>query len=83
MNFFFYAIEGNVPDFMHNWLEGVVPCKLLWYCIRVKKHFTIERLNHATKNFNYCHNEVRNKPSLIDITHLSKKTQKVHLKYGC
>lgn len=73
---FFHVIGGNVPDVMHDWLEGVLPliiCKLLWHCIRVKKYFTFEMLNHAIQNFNYGHNEVKKKPSLIDIKHLSKQ----------
>ncbi len=72
---FFHVIGGNVPDVMHDWLEGVFPlviCKLLWYCIKVKHYFTLDMLNHAIKNFNYGFNEVKNKPSLIQILHLSK-----------
>jgi hypothetical protein len=72
---FFHVIGGNVPDVMHDWLEGVFPlviCKLLWYCIRVKRYFTLDMLNHAIRNFNYGYNEVKNKPSLIQILHLSK-----------
>ena len=50
---FFHVIGGNVPDVMHDWLEGVFPlviCKLLWYCIKVKHYITLDMLNHAIKN---------------------------------
>ncbi len=71
----FHVIGGLVPDLMHDLHEGVLSlilCKILKYCIKEKKYFTLDQLNDALQNFKYGHSEVKNKPSLIFKQHLSK-----------
>lgn len=72
---FFHVIWGLPPDVMHDLLEGVIPrliCEVLLHLIGLKL-ITLDKLNLITQNFNYGHNEIRDKPSVIKLEHLTKK----------
>ena len=72
----FHVIGGLVPDIMHDLHEGILSlmlCKILQYCIKEKKYFTLNQLNTGLQNFKYGHSEVKNKPSLIFKQHLKNK----------
>ena len=71
---YFHVIGGMVPDVMHDILEGILPkmiCLMLKAHIK-KKFYTLKMLNHAVRNFNYGHAEVKDKPSQIDVAHINK-----------
>lgn len=70
---YFYVICGLPPDIMHDLLEGVIPlmiCEFLLYAIR-KKFVTLNQVNYVLQNFNYGHNEIADKPSIIQLQHLT------------
>ena len=72
----FHVICGLPPDIMHDLLEGVIPrmiCEFLLYTIR-KKFVTLNQVNYILQNFNYGHNEMGDKPSIIQMQHLMKKS---------
>ena len=72
---YFHVINGLPPDVMHDLLEGVIPrlvCEILLHGIGLKL-ITLYKLNFFIRNFNYGHNEIKDKPSIIKIEHLTKK----------
>lgn len=76
---YFHTIGGLVPDVMHDLFEGILPLvisEILLVFINFKKFFTLDNLNHAIRNFNYGHAEVKDKPSVVEEIHLKNKKLK-------
>lgn len=73
---YFHVINGLPPDVMHDLLEGVIPklvCEILLHPIGLKL-ITLDKLNFFIQNFNYGQSEIKDKPSIIKIEHLTKKS---------
>lgn len=72
----FHPADNPYVCKMHDFDEGVVVIaleKVLWYFISIKKYFTISKINHIKKCFNYGEIEVGNKSGPIKI--ISKKVK--------
>ncbi len=65
-----------VPDVMHDILEGCLPLTIfetLSEYILVKKVISIDQVNIGLRNFQYGPGEVKDRPSIIDISHLKNR----------
>ena len=63
----FHAVDSLPPDFMHDWMEGVLPCDLL-SILRVlekEKVFSIKHYNEVLKNLSMSTSEKKDKPSAV------------------
>jgi len=72
---YFHVINGLPPDVMHVILEGVIPrlvFEILLHGIGLKL-ITLDKSKFLIQNFNYGHSEIKNKPSIIKIEHITKK----------
>ena len=68
----FNICEALPHDPMHVLLEGVVPMEmalLLYYCIEVKRFFSLRWLNSELDSFPYSYLEKKNKPEVILKSH--------------
>lgn len=70
---FFHVVGGLPPDIMHDLLERLIPrmiCEIILFSLK-KKIVSLNKMNYAIQNFNYGHNEVSDKPSIIQLQHLT------------